>query len=326
VKIGRTVLRFGVANQAPALSARVELGELSGKSTAMRRLYAVLEKLGPSETTALILGETGVGKETIARTLHGLSARAKGAFVVFDCASVNPNLIESQLFGHMRGAFTGAHQDQPGAVQAARGGTLFLDEIGELPLGLQPKLLRVLEAREYQPLGAAAPLAADCRLIAATHVDLEAEVKAGRFREDLYFRLAVAVVQAPPLRARAEDIPLLATRFAREISGVEVTLAPSTLAALQCHAWPGNVRELKNAVRRVLTLGELGAGMPEAPPMPSSYKEARDRVLEEFERDYLRALLERNKGNVSAAARESKVSRRQFYRLLERHGLVEREA
>jgi DNA-binding NtrC family response regulator len=270
----------------------------------------------------LVTGETGVGKEAVTRALHALSPRAKGPLVAFDCAAVQPGLLESALFGHKRGAFTGADRDHPGAITSADGGTLFLDEIGELPLSLQPKLLRLLESGEYRTLGEDKVRRAQARIVAATCRRLEDEVKAGRFRADLYYRLAVSVVEVPPLRARVEDIPLLAAQFAREQSGVEVRLAPTTLAALQCDPWPGNVRELRNTVQRVIILGESATSpRPPAEAAQPSYLEARDRLVDAFERDYLVALLQRNAGNVSAAAREAKLSRRQLYRLLERHAL-----
>jgi DNA-binding NtrC family response regulator len=235
---------------------------------------------------------------------------------------VSPNLLESELFGHARGAFTGADRDRMGAVEAAHGGTLFLDEVGELPLTHQPKLLRLLETQEFRRVGEGHVRHATFRLLSATHRELEAEVKARRFREDLYFRLAVTAVTLPPLRERPEDIPLLAGHFARQLTGMDITLGPATLAALQCDPWRGNVRELRNAVQRVVTLGSPDVRPAEQASAPLAFNEARDKLLEQFERDYLRALLARHKRNVSAAAREARLSRSQFYRLLERHKLA----
>ncbi len=324
VRIGRTTLRFSpLAPEVPP-SEREELCGLIGRSLPMRRLFTLVEKLARSDATVLVRGESGTGKDAVARAIHQLSDRASSPFVVFECAAVNPNLVESELFGHARGAFTGADRARAGAVEAATGGTLYLDEVGALPLELQPKLLRVLESREFRRVGENLPRKTSMRVVASTHKDLEAEVKAGHFRSDLYFRLAVTVVEVPPLRKRPEDIPLLAAHFARRLTGVDVPLNPATLAALQCDMWPGNVRELRNAVERVVTLGSLRGDAPEPEPPPASFKEMRERFLSQFERDYLVALIERNDGNVSAAAREAKLARSQFYRLLARHGLVGR--
>jgi len=321
VRIGRTVLRFTPTTLPAPISGREQLHSLIGRSLSMQRLFALLEKLGPQESTVLIRGETGSGKDAVARTLHALSPRTQSPFVVFDCGAVNSNLIESELFGHAKGAFTGAERTRAGAIESAFGGTLFLDEIGELPLELQPKLLRVLESREFRRVGEDIARKANVRVVSATHRNLEAAVAAGKFRSDLYYRLAVAIVEVPPLRNRAEDIPLLAAYFAKQCTGVDVELAPATLAALQCDPWPGNVRELRNAVERAVTLGNFGEQPAAHASSPTSYKEARDALLERFERDYLQALLARHGGNVSAAAREAKLSRSQFYRLLGRHGL-----
>ncbi|HLL81741.1 MAG TPA: sigma 54-interacting transcriptional regulator, partial [Longimicrobium sp.] len=305
VRVGRTVLRFTPVTQPAPVSVREQLHYLIGRSLGMQRLFALLEKLGPQESTVLIRGETGSGKDAVARTLHALSPRAQGPFVVFDCGAVNANLIESELFGHAKGAYTGADRTRAGAIESAHGGTLFLDEIGELPLELQPKLLRVLEAREFRRVGEDVPRKANVRVVSATHRDLEAFASAGKFRSDLYYRLAVAILEVPPLRNRPEDIPLLAAHFAKQCTGVDVQLAPATLAALQCDPWPGNVRELRNAVERAVTLGSLADAPSDQPNSPTSYKEARDALLERFERDYLQALLTRHGGNVSAAAREA---------------------
>ncbi|WP_224246752.1 sigma 54-interacting transcriptional regulator [Hyalangium gracile] len=328
VTVGKTTLRISPAKASRrVLSEREELHGLLGKSVAMRQLFADLERLGPQKAPVLIRGETGSGKEMVARALHALSGpeESRGPFVVFDCSSVSPNLLESELFGHNKGAFTGADRDRVGVVEAANGGTLFLDEIGELPLAQQPKLLRLLETQEFRRVGDGQVRRSEFRLLSATHRDLEAEVRAKRFREDLYFRLAVTSVTIPPLRERPEDIPLLAAHFARQLTGMDIALAPATLAALQCDPWRGNVRELRNAVQRVVALGSLEAPAPEQSGAPLAFNEARDKLLEQFERDYLGALLARHKRNISAAARESKLSRSQFYRLLERHKLARAE-
>ncbi|MBI3185873.1 MAG: sigma 54-dependent Fis family transcriptional regulator [Myxococcales bacterium] len=321
VKVGRTTLRFSPATSGLEPSERDELGGLIGGSVPMRQLFAQLERLGPQSTTVLVQGETGTGKEAIARALHALSPGAAGPFLVFDCASVNPNLIESELFGHAKGAFSGAERARPGALESASGGTLFLDEVGELPLELQPKLLRALESREFKRVGDNAVRRASARFIAATHRDLAAEAKAGRFRLDLYYRLAVATVRAPPLRERPEDIAPLAAHFARQAHGAEFSLSATTLAMLQADPWHGNVRELRNAVERALALGSPSETAASSRAEPA-FKEARAEVLHRFERDYLAGLLAKHKDNVSAAARAAKLSRTQFYRLLQRHGLM----
>jgi DNA-binding NtrC family response regulator len=330
VQVGKTTLRIRLASeQQRAISDREELHGLVGKSVAMRQLFADLERLGPQRVPVLIRGETGSGKEMVARALHALSGteEQRGPFVVFDCSSVSPHLLESELFGHVKGAFPGADEDRVGVVEAANGGTLFLDEIGELPLAQQPKLLRLLETQEYRRVGDGGEVRrSSFRLLSATHRDLEAEVRAKRFREDLYFRLAVTSVTLPPLRERPEDIPLLASHFARQLTGMDITLEPATLAALQCDPWRGNVRELRNAVQRVVALGSAETAPAEQPSAtPMAFNEARDKLLEQFERDYLTTLLARHKRNISAAARESKLSRSQFYRLLERHKLARAE-
>jgi DNA-binding NtrC family response regulator len=329
VKIGRCTLRFVPQRAQPKESERGELVGLLGQSPAARRMFAAIEKLGPSDSTVLIRGESGTGKDSVARVLHALSARAKQPYVVFSCGAVNANLIESELFGHAKGAFTGANRVRVGAVEAAGTGTLLLDEVSALPLELQPKLLRVLESREFQRVGDGQVRRAEMRVLASSQVDLDAEAKAGRFRKDLYFRLAVVELLVPPLKERVEDIPLLARHFARQVSGVDVALAPSTLAALQCDPWPGNLRELRNAVERVLALGELEGSQSGQAPAPTkqspSFKAARERVLDEFEKDYLATLLGVHRGNVSHAAKAAGLARSAFYRLLNRHGLAARE-
>jgi two-component system, NtrC family, nitrogen regulation response regulator GlnG len=322
IVVGKTTLRFApIAQEAPE-SDRGELHGLIGSSRPMRQLFAMLERLGPSDSTVLIRGETGTGKDAVARALHSLSPRTSGRFVVFDCASVNSNLIESELFGHTRGAFTHANTERMGALEYANGGTIFFDEIGELPLDLQPKLLRAIENREFRRLGGSDVRKTTARVIAATHRDLEEEVKAGRFRADLYFRLAVGVVDVPPLRMRPEDIPLLARHFVKETQGEKAVISAMTMAGLQCESWPGNVRELRNAVERALALGRPKRAAAAA---GTSFKQAREWLVQQFEREYLSEILERHAGNISAAARESGLSRSQFYRLLWQHGLAEKD-
>jgi DNA-binding NtrC family response regulator len=220
----------------------------------MRRLRADLARFAASRATVIITGESESGKEVVARAIHDLSSRAGRPYVVFNCAAVPRDLFEGQLFGHRKGAFTGASSDQPGVIRAADGGTLFLDEIGELPLDVQPKLLRFLENGEVAPLGERRPITVDVRTIAATHRDLEELVRKGLFREDLFFRLQVIPLRVPPLRERREDVGALARHFLRELApkGRTPVLAPDALGMLVAQGWPGNVRELRNAVERTL--------------------------------------------------------------------------
>ncbi|MBX7102367.1 MAG: sigma 54-interacting transcriptional regulator [Myxococcaceae bacterium] len=319
IVLGKTTLSLSPAVQA-ALSEREVLGGLHGRSPAMRRLFAELERLGPTSSTVLLEGESGTGKDLAARALHELSARADRPWVVFDCAAVAPSLIESELFGHARGAFTGAVRARPGVFEQAHGGTLFLDEVGELPMEVQPRLLRALERREVKRVGEGDVRKVDVRVVAATHRSLEAEVRTGRFRQDLFFRLAVAMVRLPPLRERPEDVPLLAGLFARRAAGDDVELGPATLAALQCEDFPGNVRELRNAVERALHLGATRStpGQAAAPP---NFHQAREKLVDQFERDFVSSLLRRHHGNATAAAKAAGLARSHFYRLLDKHGL-----
>ncbi len=323
VEAGKTTLRFRPRQADGALDTRDRLGELVGRSPAMRRLFPLIERAAATDTTVLLWGETGTGKDVVARTLHALSPRANRPFVTLDCGALSAGLLESELFGHARGAFTGAVEARAGLFETALDGTLFLDEVGELPLEQQTKLLRVLEARTFRRVGESLERKFSGRVIAATRRDLSAEVREKRFREDLYFRLAVVVLTVPALRERREDIPVLAELFAARRTGAPLSLAPETLAAMQVDRWPGNVRELKNAVERVLALGASAhdeAGAPPA-PVPRAFARAREHLLLQVERDFLVSLLERHQGNVSAAAREAEISRRQLHRLLAKHHL-----
>ncbi|MDB4937046.1 MAG: Response regulator of zinc sigma-54-dependent two-component system [Labilithrix sp.] len=247
------------------IAAPSQFGAIVGQSAAMQRMFAVLERVAASEIDVLIHGESGTGKELVATELVQRSGRADGPVVVVDCSSISPNLVESELFGHVRGAFTGADREREGAFEAADGGTLFLDEIGELPLELQPKLLRALEAREVRRVGQTKMKRIDVRVIAATNRDLEREVNRGRFREDLYYRLAKVSVRVPPLRDRIDDIPLLVRSFldsARSVPGAadahaSKLFSPAVLEEMQLHDWPGNVRELKNYIERSVVLDDV---------------------------------------------------------------------
>ncbi|MGE0791503.1 MAG: sigma 54-interacting transcriptional regulator [Sandaracinaceae bacterium] len=334
VKVGKTLMRFealGGSNRI-ALSRSEMFGSLYGASASMRAVFAVLEKVAPSDATVLIEGETGTGKEEVAASIHAGSPRAEGPFVTLDCGAIPPNLLESELFGHERGAFTGAIASREGVFEAASGGTLFLDELGELPLAMQPALLRVLERGEVRRVGETASRPVDVRVVAATNRDLRKEVSAGRFREDLYYRLAVFHLRVPPLRERPEDIAglteVLLRRMGLSAADIARLVTPELRAQLQNGRWPGNVRELRNYLSRVVVLGEV---LPIAPADdeprawqvdPSKpYADARNVALNQFERDYVTALLEHHQGNVSAAARAAGMARPYLHRLLRRHGL-----
>jgi len=305
-----------------ALSEREELHGLTGRSPAMRKLFAQVEQVAPTDASVLIHGETGSGKEGVARAIHALSPRAGGPFKVFDCGAVQSELLQSALFGHAKGAFTGAVKDQPGALEAANGGVLFFDEVAELPLDLQPALLRALETKTFTRVGEGKVRKSDFRVLAATHVDLFAATQSGKFRLDLYYRLAALVIEVPALAARVDDIALLAHRFAAE-AGAKEPLSAGTLAALTARSYPGNVRELKNVVERAVTMGAESAlpGGSSAPASPEDFHTTREKAIAAFERSYLSALLERHGGNASAAAREAGIARSYLYKLLDAHGL-----
>lgn len=334
-------------------------GDLLGEAPKMRELFAMLSRVAPTELSVLIEGETGTGKELVAQSIHQASQRAENAFVIFDCSAVAANLLESELFGHERGAFTGAHTARPGALDEADGGTLFLDEIGELPLELQQKLLRCLQSGEFKPMGGRKLRKTALRVLAATHRSLRAEVEAGRFREDLYYRLEGVTIHVPPLRERLEDIPLLVDHFLAHVSPSteRAKLPENMLAMFRAHRWPGNVRELANAVRRMHVLPELpfrveapltaAAGLSPAGPnaeptelermghklsgsrtldlagdgVPSwlQLEEARRLVQNAFERDYLALLKQLSRFNKTRAAAWAGVSRQAIQKLVRKH-------
>ena len=317
----------------PPASEHHRFGALLGGSLAMRRLFALLERVAASEGPVLIEGETGTGKEVCAESLHAAGRRARGPLVVCDLSALPPPLLESELFGHLRGAFTGADRDHQGAFLAASGGTLFIDEIGELSLEAQPRLLRALERREVKPLGATRYLPFDARVIAATNRDLWEECKAHRFRADLYHRLAVLRVRIPPLRERSEDIPLLARHF---LGLAAASLTAEAHAALAAHGWPGNVRELRNVLiqatsllpaGRMIGAAELGlARRPEAAAgldwaEGSDFHGSKRQVISSWEKSFLVDLMQRAGGNVARAARQAGIDRPYLYRLLRKHGL-----
>ncbi len=319
------------------LSGSLRFGRLLGQSAAMREVFALLEKAAPTDKTVLIEGETGTGKDVCAGSIHDESPRSEGPFIVFDCGAASPTLIESELFGHAKGAFTGAGDARQGVFERASGGTVFLDEIGELPLELQPKLLRVLEERAVRRLGDGRRIDVDVRLIAATNRNLKNEVTAGTFRRDLYFRLNVIRVVMPPLRKRLDDLPLLSQAILSEEPGEPRLLRPETLEMLAAYPWPGNVRELRNVLSRAATFAtreiepshlpgfendELpghGGGFEVESHLP--YHAAKERCLDRFERTYVEAILDASGGNVSRAAEQSGIPRQTIHRLMSKHGI-----
>jgi DNA-binding NtrC family response regulator len=340
VTIGQTVLKYVPYEEAVDLAPSDEeaYGLLVGRDPKLRKLFRLLGDVANSEATVLIEGETGTGKELFAEEIHRHSPRRAGPFVVFDCGAVPKDLIESALFGHVRGAFTGAVSDRAGAFEDANGGTLFLDEIGELAPEVQPALLRALDKHTIRAVGGTNYTQVSVRVVAATNRNLRAEIAAKRFREDLYYRLAVVRMHVPPLRERPDDVPLLVEHFARQFRGdspVEITR--EEMERLRRHNWPGNVRELRNVIERACALshgsrleideafdekaaGGLTAGMVN---IDLPFKEAKSQVVDNFEREYIRALLKRHNGNLSAASRSAEVDRKHFRELLRKHGLRE---
>ncbi|MCU0689809.1 MAG: sigma 54-interacting transcriptional regulator [Polyangiaceae bacterium] len=339
LEIGKSVLQVECATDAgfaePPVTAR--FGKLIGASPEMRRLYPLCDRLAASAVPVIIEGETGTGKEVLAESLHELGPRASGPFVVFDCTAVPPNLMEAALFGHERGSFTGATEMRKGVFEQAHGGTLLIDEIGDLELPLQAKLLRALERSEIRRIGGNRFMRVDVRVLAATRRDLDVEVQQGRFRDDLFFRLAVARIELPPLRKRQGDIEVLTRAFWRFMAGSGAPVPDDFLRRLENYGWPGNVRELYNSVARRVALGELAeddvmdtVGLrrtirPAASPASDTQDKvdsilaeelpltaARDKLVEYFERRYIERLLLRNSGNVGKAAEEAGVARRYF--------------
>ncbi|MBI2392502.1 MAG: sigma-54-dependent Fis family transcriptional regulator [Deltaproteobacteria bacterium] len=328
--------------------------EIIGQSAAMRRIFRLVEGVASASSTVLILGESGTGKELVARAIHRRSARATRQFVAVNCSSIPDTLIESELFGHVKGAFTSANTSRAGLFEIADKGTLFLDEVGDLSLAAQVKLLRALQEGEIKRVGANDVRTVDVRVIAATNVDLAQKIDAGRFREDLFYRLNVIAIELPPLRDRRDDIPLLAQHFLRKFarkSGKEVRrLGAESLAALTAYGWPGNVRQLENAIERAVVLARGDDLMPDDLPVDVvgtgrangaagavvgvgdaidvvarvlgdvPYAEAKRRIIRDFDRAYAQHLLERSNGNVSEAARLAGLDRSNFRRVLRKHG------
>jgi DNA-binding NtrC family response regulator len=376
--VGQSQLTFNAREEEVAIvpSRATRCGNLIGANAKMREIYSIIEKIAPTATTVVIDGETGTGKEVVAQSIHMLSPRSRGELVVFDCGAVPPNLIESELFGHEKGSFTGAMMTRTGLFEQADGGTLFLDELGELPLDLQPKLLRALEQREVRRVGGAKSNKVDVRIIAATNRNLEDEVRAGRFRQDLFYRLSVVRLHLPSLKDRADDIPVLVQHFIEtgsynrgpdgkpRVRGV----ARDAIAALQNYPWPGNVRELVNVIERAVSFCQHGqieiSDLPDyvrtakaapqkehvARPLPRqptggqptvgsalsptppatpdellaegvTFKDAKERWVATFERDYILQMLRRNTGNISHAARSADIDRKYFRKLMKKYDI-----
>ena len=340
IELGRTALRIRHLGQPTRLelSDSTAFGQLVGRSPAMRSTFALLERAAPSDTTILLEGETGTGKSAAARSIHLASPRKNKPFIMVDCSSLPDNLLESELFGHEKGSFTGAYSKRIGAFEEASSGTIFLDEIGEIPIGLQAKLLAAFENREIRPVGANRSKPVDIRIIAATNRDLRCEVNAKRFREDLYYRLAVVKIQVPPLRQRLDDLPLLMRDLLERLGvpdeRIESIVTPKLVESLRSSAWPGNIRQLRNYLQQLLLFEDIaplgfepGVDRDQTTGFASkigvdtsvSLSDARQRVLAQFERIYVSELLEAHNGKVSRAAATAHVNRTYFYRLMQRH-------
>jgi DNA-binding NtrC family response regulator len=340
ITVGAVQLRFQSFEERIEIrpSAADELGELYGRSQAMREIFGLIERLGPTEATFLIEGEPGTGKDLVARTIHERSRRQGGPLIVVDCRALAGHALERTLVGHDKGAFPGATTARQGAFEQAHGGTLLLDHVEDLSLDLQPRLLHVLEQREVRRLGGSRAVKVDVRCIAASERDLRREVERGKFREELYFRLAVVLLRVAPLRERSEDIPGLVLRFARgrgEGADAGEGLDEATLAAIARHDWPGNVRELRSVIDqrmgRMLGTATRDTGALTMPPRSEtmdfdpalSYRDTKQRWEHDFERRYLSWLLERSGGNISRASREAEMDRKYLHKLLRRHQLIE---
>lgn len=329
LRVGDSLLRLKILGSTVdiPLSTHTRFGPLLGKSPAMRRVFERLAKVAPSDATVLITGESGTGKEVCARAIHEHSRRADKPLVVVDCGALPANLIESELFGHERGAFTGAVKDRIGAFERAQGGTVFLDELGELPLELQTRLLGVLERREIQRVGSTDRRSVDVRVVAATNRDLRREINSGAFREDLFFRLAVVTVEMPPLRERPEDVDVYLDAFVAEHP--DVAFDHDTRRSLRSQPWPGNVRELRNALERAAALGEVELHEPAGtlpqvgaevdPSIP--FKVGKAELVDTYERSYVTALMRDHDQNITQAARAAQIDRVYLLRLLDKFGL-----
>jgi DNA-binding NtrC family response regulator len=321
------------AGAAPAAGTRpAQVAEIEGKSQCMLDVYKLVARVAPSTATVLVVGESGTGKELVARAIHNRSPRAGKPFVPVNCTALSESLLESELFGHARGAFTGAVAAKRGLFETASGGTLFLDEIGDMGPKMQAQILRVLQDGEMRPVGGTEPIRVDVRLVCATHRDLDADVKTGRFREDLFFRINVVTVRMPPLRERAGDIPILVRHFinkiARREGRAEASVSPEALAVLSSYTWPGNVRELENAIERAVAIAKGNVILPSdlpaevcggTPVTPASIIDDRP-TLGELEKRYIALVLAECGGNKKRAAEKLGIDRRTLYRAIERSG------
>jgi DNA-binding NtrC family response regulator len=347
VVVARVLEKTRLAREHRMLLERVEreygLDGMIGSGPRMREVFEAIQKVAETDLTVLVRGESGTGKELVAQALHHRGARSSRPFVAVNCAAISRELVESELFGHEKGAFTGADARRTGRFEAASGGTIFLDEVGDMPLETQAKVLRVLQERKLERVGGTRSVPVDVRVVAATHRDLEREVREGRFREDLYFRLAVVSIDVPPLRERREDVPALAGRFLEQIAQraahASGALSPEAVARLVAHDWPGNVRELRNVVEQAAVLAngpeiaaadlgldpEAGDGsealLPRFDPGEVPFSDAKRRVVSAFERAYLLGALRRNGGNVSRTARTIGMVRQSLQQKIREHDL-----
>jgi transcriptional regulator with GAF, ATPase, and Fis domain len=335
IQLGKTELSItplsGKVEREQSVSER--FGDLLGRSAPMREMFADLMRIAPTELSVLVEGETGTGKELVADSIHRASSRAGGAYVVFDCSAVSPSLAESELFGHEKGAFTGAVASRAGVFEQADGGSIFLDELGELPKDLQPKLLRVLEKGELRRVGGNRTIPVDVRVISATNRNLRAEVDSGNFREDLYYRVSGTKIRVPPLRERLDDLPLLVEHFLQRMVPPRHAdqVPPHLWDMLRSYRWPGNVRELKHAVERMLVLPERVLGTTPAWAVPTAATDADDKLdpwriarrqaADDFERGYLQRVLSRTDGNVTRAAAIAEISRQMVQKLMKKHAI-----
>lgn len=352
LRLGNTRLLFSPSLEFAdiPLSQNDHFGNAIGASDPMRRIFYLAESYAPTDATIMLTGETGTGKEILAEEIHKHSKRSEKPFVVIDCTSISRDIVESELFGHIKGAFTGATSDRPGAFESADGGTVFLDEIGELPQELQPKLLRVLEKREIKRVGSNEVRKIDVRIICATNRNIKKEISEGNFREDLYYRLSVVNIELPPLREHKEDIPLLAETFMSRLHNAkardEIQDFDYAMKALMRYDWPGNIREFRNLIDRayyhiqkpvdilqcqqggtLLKQSNNGSNGDEENSVSNNvdttkpFKDEKNRLIDDFERQYIKELLARNNGNVSKSAREADIERAYLQRLIKKYGL-----
>ncbi len=346
IRIDHALERMQLSREIRELKRRVRIRKsdlIIGDSPPIHEIFKQIGMVAKSDVAVAVSGESGTGKELVARTIHAVSPRSDGPFVVVNCGALPAELLENELFGHLRGAFTGAVSNQQGLLKAANGGTLFIDEIGELSASMQVKLLRFLQNHEYKPIGGPRTETADLRVITATNRDLSRAVQEGSFREDLYYRINVVPIRVPPLRERKDDIPLLVNHFVslykNELKKQVDGFSPAALRKLMEHSWPGNIRELQNVVKKTLVMTTASLILPDdlALPEPGTlgsvtaeggprvYRVLKQQVLERFEREYVTRLLEEQRGNVAAAAREAGLDRKNFWVLVRRAGLDAKE-